>query len=94
MKKLMRNREVRKTVLWAAGITALLSAAAFFMDVRCGVLVLLLGLILSALYLSATAARYRTLSSLASDIDRILHNEAPELPLSQYEEGELCILQN
>ena len=94
MKKLMRNREVRQVTLWAAVITVIVSAAGFCLDIRCGVLVLLLGLILTVLYLSATAARYRRLSCLASDIDRILHNEAPELPLSQYEEGELCILQN
>ena len=94
MKNLLRNKEVR-TVLWvSAAVTAAFSGAAFCLDIRFGFLCLAMGACLTGLFLYTTGRRYRCLSQLAGDIDRILHGMHTEVPLSRYAEGELHILQN
>ena len=94
MKQLLRNKEVRISLWIFLGITVVFSSAASLLDIRFGILSLLMGSCLTAVFLIHSRKRYERLSQLAGDIDRILHGMDASVPLSQYAEGELCILQN
>ncbi len=92
--KLMRNSEVRKTLLVYGLVSAAAVAAAWHLSWEYGVLMLAVCLVFIGIYLVSTGKRYRHLTALAADIDRILHGNDPDLSLSRYAEGELCILQS
>ena len=91
--KIFRNPEVKKTLLLQLCMTAVAIIAAFLMGVSCGILTALLCAAFIAVYLCTTFQRYKRISALAADIDRILH-ENTQMSMDTYSEGELAILQS
>lgn len=92
--KFLRNKEIRKLILWTSLLGILASAIAFFWDKLFGVYVFILALCYSLFFLVFTAHRYQELAELAAQIDRILHDESLGLAFAAYTEGELAILAN
>ena len=91
--KLLKNKEVRNTILWMMAVTLVASAMAFAWQARFGFFTLTLCILLIAIYTVSTYMRYRRISQLAADVDRILHGET-DVPLDKYAEGELGILRS
>lgn len=93
MTKLFRNSEVRKTLLLQAIAAAVATITAFVWERRFGLLMLGVCTALILIWLIATYGRYRRISELAGDIDRILHGDS-RVALEKYAEGELNVLQS
>ena len=93
MMKLLRNPEVRRTLILQCTIGVLAAVVAFAWDFYTGIFTALLSIVFIALHLISTWFRYKRLASFAMDIDRILHGEN-QLSLETYAEGELGILQS
>lgn len=91
--KLFRNLEIRETLLAYGVLSAAAVIAAFMWERRFGLLTLGICAAFSAVYLFTTYRRYRRISDLAADIDRILHGDCL-VSLERYAEGELAILQS
>lgn len=88
---LWRNPEVRKNItLWII-LSAAAVAAAFIVDIRCGFTALILCVIYTVLHIVQTAVRYRRISDLSMEIDRILY-DCSRFDLVRFKEGELSIL--
>lgn len=90
---MLRNEELRRAALGYLLLSAAAAAAGFWLDVRCGVLVLCFSAAAGLCFWRTAQQRYRRLAEMAGQIDRILHGEE-ELTFSQYSEGELAILQS
>jgi signal transduction histidine kinase len=89
---MLKNHEVRRAILAAAGLTATFAVAAFV--VAGGVaaaLALACGAAVSAVFLALTAARYRRIAQMAERVDSALHN-GRVVSLADMQEGELAIL--
>lgn len=91
MMKLLRNSEVRKSLLLYLIISAVAIISAFLQDERVGIFTLILCVVFIAAHLLTTYARYKHISELAFDVNRILHGDN-EICLKKYSEGELAIL--
>ena len=91
MMKLLKNKEVRKALLWQLLISAAACAVCFFFDLRAGLTAVVLSLLLMIIYCVSTYKRYRRISSLADDINQVLHGDSP-IDFDNYSEGELSIL--
>lgn len=91
--KWMRNREVIKSFLAMAGISAAGTAIAAVWDSDFGVFTGFLCLLLLLCHGAATRGRYRRIESFSLDINRILHGNS-QIFLEKYAEGELGVLQN
>lgn len=91
--KLFHNPEIIKLLLIQGILLFSASIAGFYHDATTGILVLISGLFLILFFLLFTSARYGRLESLSRRLDEMLHTEA-SIPLSDYAEGELSILQN
>lgn len=91
--KLLRNPEVLKSLLLYCAVSMVAVVAAFIADKNFGYLMLVVCVMFILLYLFGTYKRYKRISELACDIDRILHGNE-QLSLDRYSEGELCILQS
>lgn len=90
---MFRNKEFNRTFILCCIISVVASVAAFMWEPSfCVFTVALCVLFLIILYVS-TYRRYKKLSNLASDINKILHGDV-SVPLKQYSEGELAILQS
>lgn len=92
--KFFRNPEVMKTLLLYGLISAVANAIAFMWEPRFGRFTLVLCVVLMAVYIISTYSRYKRLSALSSEINRILHGEDISVSLEQYSEGELAILRS
>lgn len=92
--KFFRNPEVMKTLLLYGFISAVATAIAFLWEMRFGRFTLVLCVVLMAVYIISTYSRYKRLSDLSSEINRILHGEDITVSLKQYSEGELAILRS
>ncbi len=88
-----RNKEFNRTFTLCCVISIIASIVAFVWDTRFGVFVLALCVLFLIIFYVATYRRYKKISNLASDINRILHGDV-SVPLEQYSEGELAILQS
>ncbi len=89
--KLLRNPEVVKALLVEFALTFVFSVIAYFIDSGFLILTILTCLSFIGVYLFTTYKRYKSLSFLASDINRILHGDV-SLSLNAYSEGELAVL--
>ncbi len=89
-----RNPEVSKTTWLYLLLSAVAAALGFFWSTSIGIYTLILCALFVGLYLVSTRRRYRIISALASDIDKLLHEDTRNLSLDQYREGELGILQS
>ena len=88
---LWRNPEVRKNIILWIILSAAAVAAAFIADIRCGFTALILCVIYTVLHIVQTAVRYRRISELSMEIDRILY-DCSRFDLVRFKEGELSIL--
>ena len=92
--QLLRNPELRQDAVFYSILLAGALVCALWMGEGPGMYLLVAGTALGAGYhFYATRKRYKRLQDLAADLDRVLHG-ASELPIEQYAEGELAILQN
>ena len=91
MIKLLKNKEVRKALLWQLLLSADACAVCFFFDIRAGLTAAGLSLLLMLIYCVSTYRRYQSLAALAGDIDQILHGDHA-IDFDNYSEGELSIL--
>ena len=89
--KLLKNKEVRKALLWQLLISAAACTVCFFFDVRAGLTAVVLSLLLMLIFCISTYKRYQRISSLADDIDQVLHGNS-SIDFDSYSEGELSIL--
>jgi signal transduction histidine kinase len=91
MMKLLKNKEVRGALLWQLLISAAACTVCFFFDVRAGLTAVVLSLLLMLIFCISTYKRYQRISSLADDIDQVLHGDS-SIDFDSYSEGELSIL--
>ncbi len=91
--KLLRNPEVRKDLILYLVITVAAATAAYFLTNKYWIFTLILCALFITVHFIGTYRRYRRISELAADIDRILHGDS-EISLENYSEGELAILQS
>lgn len=89
--RLLKNKEVRGALLWQLLLSAAACAVCFFFDVRAGLTAAGLSLLLMIIYCVSTYKRYRRISSLADDINQVLHGDS-SIDFDNYSEGELSIL--
>lgn len=91
--RLFRNPEVIKSFFAYLIVSVLAVMAAFFMDRRFGFFTLLLCVIFFAIHWFSTYKRYKKISNLSEDINRILHGDGQVL-IEKCAEGELGILES
>ena len=66
-------------------------ALCFWFDLRAGLTAVVLSLLLMLVFCFSTYKRYQRISSLADDIDQVLHGDS-SIDFDNYSEGELSIL--
>lgn len=89
--RLLKNKEVRGALLWQLLLSAAACAVCFFFDVRAGLTAAGLSLLLMLVFCISTYKRYQRISSLADDINQVLHGDS-SIDFDNYSEGELSIL--
>lgn len=90
---MMRNNEIYRTFLIQCAITATASILTAILDIRFGIITLIICIGFIAVYMVSTGKRYRRFAKLSLDIDRILHGDN-HISLEKYEEGEFAVLQS
>ena len=91
MMKLLKNKEVRVSLLWQLLLSAVACGICFYFDLRAGLTAAVLSLLLMLVYGISTYKRYRKLAALAGNINRVLHGDSA-IDFDNYSEGELSIL--
>lgn len=91
MIKLLKNKEVRKALLWQLLLSAAACAVCVFFDIRAWLTAIGLSLLLMLVFCISTYKRYQRISSLADDINQVLHGDS-SIDFDSYSEGELSIL--
>lgn len=86
-----KNPWVKKDMLLHLILSAIAAFIGFAIGTACGILAICLSLALTLIHLFADRNRYKRISDLSSDIDRILHGQE-SLDFNEYAEGELAIL--
>ncbi len=92
--KLLRNREVRNTLLLYSVLCLCAVGIASYWELSFGLFTFLVCAVFVLVYFVSTWHRYRRISQLSIDIDRILHGIDSRIILNHYSEGELGILQS
>lgn len=90
---LLRNSEVRNTVIVESIFTAVAVIICLSTSPKCAIIMGMICFVLIAINLYRTKRSYERIASLADDINRILSG-TKETDLSKYAEGELCILES
>ena len=90
---MLRNKEIKRFLIWFLGITAAAAIIGFLINEKAGVLILFFSVSLGILFFLFTKARYQRIAHISEQIDRVLHN-ADYLYINESEEGELSILQS
>ena len=75
MIKLLKNKEVRCALLWQLSVAVIACSLCFFFDLRAGLTAVVLSLLLILIFCIGTYKRYQRISSLADDIDQVLHGD-------------------
>ena len=91
--KLLRNKEIAASLLIYAGVSVAAVVGALFMGGGFALFVLAVCVLFIAVFLITGYRRYRNLSQLSTELDRILHGNE-NIDLERYSEGELSILQS
>ena len=89
--KLLKNKEVRGALLWQLSVAVIACSLCFWFDLRAGLTAVVLSLLLMLVFCISTYKRYQRISSLADDIDQVLHGDS-SIDFDNYSEGELSIL--
>jgi len=88
---IFKNREIKRFAFFLAAICAVLITAGFIVSVSAGILAIAACVIFCTAFFIFTRKRYRDISSLSEQIDKILHGN-DSVDLSAFNEGELSIL--
>ena len=91
MIKLLKNKEVRKTLILQIIVALASVIISNFIDERAGIIALIFSTLFILIYYISTYKRYKRIASLASDINKVLHGDN-SISLENYSEGELAIL--
>ena len=91
MMRLLKNKEVRGALLWQLSVAVIACSLCFWFDLRAGLTAVVLSLLLMLVFCFSTYKRYQRISSLADDIDQVLHGDS-SIDFDNYSEGELSIL--
>lgn len=91
--KLLKNNEVKRTLIIYIITAAAATIVSFVWQRQYGYLMLAVCVIFILLYLITTYMRYKRISELSADINRILHGDS-HVDIEKYSEGELSILQS
>lgn len=89
--KLLKNKEVLKTLILQLVIGTVASIVGFIFNEVTGVLAVLLSLVFIIVYYITTYNRYKKISGLSEDINKLLHGDNT-ISFDNYTEGELSIL--
>ncbi len=89
----LRNKPIKQLTMICTIITVMLSVIGCFLDFRCGVLVFIACITIYAVFMVFTCYRYKRISEISLDIDKVLHGDKT-IDFKDYQEGELAILQN
>lgn len=89
--KLLKNKEVRGALLWQLSVSVIACPLCFLFDLRAGLTVVVLSLLLMLIFCIGTYKRYRRIASLADAINQVLHGDN-SIDFDNYSEGELSIL--
>ena len=93
MIKLFRNTEFSRTVFIFLIITVLSSAAALIYDPKLLIPVISVCAAFTAVHIISGYKRYRRISMLSTDIDKLLHGDE-SISFRNYSEGELALLES
>ena len=91
MIKLLKNKEVRRTLFLQIVVAAIACIFSFTIDERAGVVAVVLSFFLVLIYYISTYRRYKRIAALAGDVNKMLHGDN-SITLENYSEGELGIL--
>ena len=91
MMRLLKNKEVRGALLWQLSVAVIACSLCFWFDLRAGLTAVVLSLLLMLIFCISTYKRYQRISSLADDINQVLHGDS-SIDFDNYSEGELSIL--
>ena len=91
MIKLLKNKEVRRTLILQLIVAVASVIISNFIDERAEIIALIFSALLILIYYISTYKRYKRIASLASDINKVLHGDN-SISLENYSEGELAIL--
>lgn len=89
--RLLKNKEVRGALLWQLSVAVIACSLCFWFDLRAGLTAVVLSLLLILIFCISTYKRYQRISSLADDINQVLHGDS-SIDFDNYSEGELSIL--
>lgn len=90
---MLKNKELRRGLLWLILAGGALIAFGFVASPVCGVIVLLTWSLCTGVYLVTEIKRYRRLRKMSRALDALLCSGTP-LKIREYSEGELSILAN
>ena len=91
MIRLLKNKEVRKTLILQILVALASVIVSNLIDNRAGIVALISSALLILIYYISTYKRYKRIASLASDINKVLHGDN-SISLENYSEGELAII--
>ena len=91
MISLLNNREVRRVLLLEILISVVAVIAVFNLHPMAGFIVIGFSVLMIVIYLISTYNRYKRISALAEDINKLLHGDN-SINIGNYSEGELSIL--
>ena len=89
--KLLKNKEVRDVLLWQFSVAVIACSLCFWFDLRAGLTAVALSQLFMLVFCISTYKRYQRISSLADDINQVLHGDS-SIDFDNYSEGELSIL--
>ena len=90
----MRNAEFFRTFIIYIILSAVACVTALLLfGIRAGLFTLILCVIFIGIFIISSTMRYKSISELSQQLDRILHGEEQMMP-EQYSEGELSILRS
>lgn len=91
MIRVLKNKEVRYSLILQLAVAIVGCIATFSADSRAGIIVAIISAILILIQYVSTYKRYQKIASLAADIDLVLHGDNA-IAWGNYTEGELGIL--
>lgn len=89
--KLLKNKEVFTSLIIQIAIGAVASFVGFLFNETAGILAVLLSILFIIVYYITTYHRYKQITSLSEDINKLLHGDNT-ISFDDYTEGELSVL--
>lgn len=91
--KLLRNNEVRLTLLLLIFFSVICVLIGTFLGTKCAIFALIICICFIAFYIVITYIRYKKMRALSCKLDEILHGDS-SISLDEYNEGDVGILQS